>query len=227
MLTVLREVERENSPKHYWLCRCQCGKETVVEESHLKNGHTKSCGCYRIAAQKKRARDLTGLRFGRLLVLEAVLDRDGFLSAWKCQCDCGKQCVCKSVSLTSGITKSCGCLQEEQRKENMSKAIHFVDGTCVERIACRKTFINNTTGHRGVYRKENNRWRACIGFQGKVYYLGSFENFEDAVKARLTAEENLYDTFLEQYAEKKGNPPSGVKTPGVSCPRYAGKKMQG
>ena len=208
MLTVLREVERENSPKHYWLCRCQCGKETVVEESHLKNGHTKSCGCYRRTVQKKRARDLTGLRFGRLLVLEAVLDGDGLLAGWKCQCDCGKQCVCKSASLTSGVTKSCGCLQEEQRKENMNKAIHFVDGTCVERIASRKTFVNNTTGHRGVYRKENNRWRASIGFRGKVYYLGSFERFEDAVEARLTAEEKLYDTFLKQYMEKKVNPSS-------------------
>lgn len=205
MLTVLREVKRENSPKHYWLCVCQCGKETVVEESHLKNGHTKSCGCYRKTVQKKRIRDLTGLRFGRLLVLEATMDADGFLIGWKCQCDCGKQCVCKSGSLTSGVTKSCGCLQEEKRKENMKKAIHFVGGTCVERIACRKTFTNNTTGHRGVYRRENNRWRACIGFQGKVYYLGSFEHFEDAVEARLTAEKKLYDTFLEQYAEEEAS----------------------
>ena len=215
MLTVLREVKRESSPKHYWLCKCQCGKETVVEESHLKNGHTKSCGCYRRTAQKKRARDLTGLRFGRLLVLEAVLDADGFLTGWKRQCDCGKQCVCKSFSLISGVTKSCGCLQEEQRKENMNKAIHFVDGTCVERIASRKAFVNNTTGHKGVYRRENNRWRACIGFRGKVYYLGSFENYEDAVKARLAAEEKLYDTFLKQYVEKKENPPSGCG--GASC----------
>ena len=93
----------------------------------------------------------------------------------------------------------------------MNKAIHFVDGTCVERIASRKTFVNNTTGHRGVYRKENNRWRASIGFRGKVYYLGSFERFEDAVEARLTAEERLYDTFLEEYMEKKESLSSGIK----------------
>lgn len=30
--------------KHYWRCRCECGKETVVSQSNLKNGHTKSCG---------------------------------------------------------------------------------------------------------------------------------------------------------------------------------------
>jgi len=38
--------------------------------------------------------------------LEAVLG--GLLAGLKCQCDCGKQCVCKSAGFTSGITKSCG-----------------------------------------------------------------------------------------------------------------------
>lgn len=28
-----------------WNCRCDCGKETVVRESNLKNGLSKSCGC--------------------------------------------------------------------------------------------------------------------------------------------------------------------------------------
>ncbi len=27
------------------LCRCECGKETVVYKSNLTSGHTKSCGC--------------------------------------------------------------------------------------------------------------------------------------------------------------------------------------
>lgn len=211
MLTVIREVKRDNTKKRYWLCRCQCGKETIVEASHLKSGHTKSCGCYRRKAPQERSRDLTGLRFGRLQVLGAVMDPDGAMTGWKCRCDCGKQCICKTESLTSGATRSCGCLQEEQRRENMKKAIHFVDGTCVERIACRKTCLNNTTGHRGVYRRENNRWRASIGFQGKVYHLGSFESFEEAVEARLLAEARLYDTFLESYKEEKEKPSSGMK----------------
>lgn len=28
-----------------WLCRCECGKEIVVEAYNLKTGHTQSCGC--------------------------------------------------------------------------------------------------------------------------------------------------------------------------------------
>lgn len=28
-----------------WLCRCDCGKECIVTYTHLKSGHTRSCGC--------------------------------------------------------------------------------------------------------------------------------------------------------------------------------------
>ena len=86
------------------------------------------------------------------------------------------------------------------------KALHFVDGTCIERIASRRNCANNTTGRRGVYRKRNNRWRAAIGFQGKVYYLGTFDRYEDAVKAREEAEQKLYDSFLERYRKGQTEP---------------------
>lgn len=29
-----------------WLCQCDCGKNTIVSGSHLRSGHTISCGCY-------------------------------------------------------------------------------------------------------------------------------------------------------------------------------------
>ena len=33
----------------YWKCRCKCGNITKVEGSHLKSGHTISCGCIDIS----------------------------------------------------------------------------------------------------------------------------------------------------------------------------------
>ena len=37
-----------------WLCKCECGKEKIIRGSHLRNGHTKSCGClYREAIIKR------------------------------------------------------------------------------------------------------------------------------------------------------------------------------
>ena len=48
-----------------------------MEESHLKSGHTKSCGCYRRELPRQRQLDLTGRRYGRLLVLGPVAEADG------------------------------------------------------------------------------------------------------------------------------------------------------
>lgn len=204
-LTVLQKVKKDGNVRSFWLCKCTCGNETVVEESHLKNGHTKSCGCYRRELPKKKRLDLSGHRYGRAVVLGSVTGKDGSEDFWRCQCDCGREFICYKENLRSGAVRSCGCLREETRKENMKKAIHFVNGTCIEKIASRGVCSNNTSGCRGVYRRENNRWRAAIGFQGKVYNLGSFEKYEDAVEARLSAEKKYYDAFLKAYENKDNN----------------------
>ena len=44
-LTAIRP-QRTNTGLCGWLCRCDCGKETVVRTTALTSGHTKSCGCY-------------------------------------------------------------------------------------------------------------------------------------------------------------------------------------
>jgi len=47
-LTVLSKTHIKKG--HFlWFCKCDCGKETYVHPSNLKNNHTKSCGCYRKA----------------------------------------------------------------------------------------------------------------------------------------------------------------------------------
>lgn len=46
-LLVLGKGSRSNDNRIRWRCRCDCGNETLVPTSHLKNGNTKSCGCLR------------------------------------------------------------------------------------------------------------------------------------------------------------------------------------
>lgn len=52
--------------------------------------------------------DLTGQRFGRLMVMHRIGGR-----SWSCHCDCGKQRAFKSDNLRRGLTRSCGCLRTE------------------------------------------------------------------------------------------------------------------
>lgn len=44
-LIVIKEVERGKSGHVQWLCRCECGNETIVTSSNLLKGKVKSCGC--------------------------------------------------------------------------------------------------------------------------------------------------------------------------------------
>lgn len=53
--------------------------------------------------------DMVGQRFGRLEVIE----RHGAGSMWRCVCDCGTEKIVRGGSLTSGNTRSCGCLTKE------------------------------------------------------------------------------------------------------------------
>jgi hypothetical protein len=46
-LLVLEPVPRNLYSRTKYKCLCDCGKEIIVEGSKIKNGHTKSCGCYR------------------------------------------------------------------------------------------------------------------------------------------------------------------------------------
>lgn len=62
----------------------------------------------------KKIKDLTGQRFRRLLVIEDSGKRNKWGKAmWRCKCDCGNMVTIYSGSLSSGHTKSCGCLNRE------------------------------------------------------------------------------------------------------------------
>ena len=57
--------------------------------------------------------DLTGLKFGRLLVLNRKPLSEKGNVMWLCKCDCGKETVVSSYNLRSGRISSCGCLRNE------------------------------------------------------------------------------------------------------------------
>lgn len=69
--------------------------------------------------------DLTGMKFGKLTVVERLanrIDSNGVYCAyWKCICDCGNIVKVKGNSLKSGNTKSCGCYCKERIRESHKK----------------------------------------------------------------------------------------------------------
>lgn len=60
-LTVIREIGRTKFQQLKWLCKCDCGKETIAISNNLLNGNTESCGCRRTLNQQQ------GLAWEKLL----------------------------------------------------------------------------------------------------------------------------------------------------------------
>ena len=73
--------------------------------------------------------DVTGKRFTRLVAMSpAGKDKHGN-TTWLCKCDCGEEKIVPIGSLTSGNTKSCGCLNRENLSKNPNRTIHGMSKT--------------------------------------------------------------------------------------------------
>ena len=114
-LTVLEKAESQVTPngtkKTMWKCRCDCGNIVIRSQQNIRNAPNASCGCEKAEQTSKRMLiDLTGQRFGRLVVVRRY-DK----TRWLCQCDCGNEKIVIGHNLRRGHTKSCGCYREEVR----------------------------------------------------------------------------------------------------------------
>lgn len=81
--------------------------------------------------------DLTNRKFGKLTVKKLHHEKQcfskngkkkGILRYWLCECECGKVKVIRTSSLTSGHTKSCGCLYSTQNNQSHSRLYKILDG---------------------------------------------------------------------------------------------------
>lgn len=125
-LVVLERSENKRE-RTAWKCICDCGNEKVVAGIDLTRGMVKSCGCYR---HDFRTKDLSGERFGRLLVIERDSINAGHGATWKCQCDCGNTVVVRQDGLITGHATSCGCY----RDSGEPKIRHGMTGTKLHRV---------------------------------------------------------------------------------------------
>ena len=61
-LTAIRK-EQSKSGKTYWLFRCDCGKEVILQTQHVVNGTTKSCGCLSTNRPQIKVCEICGEKF--------------------------------------------------------------------------------------------------------------------------------------------------------------------
>jgi len=109
--TALEDYSRDNKAI---LVRCECGTEKRIRGPVLNAGISQSCGqCTRGGPDPSHEPYLAaGTVYGRLTVLEGVTYNNEQV---RCRCACGNEPMIIATSVKLGITKSCGCYQQEVR----------------------------------------------------------------------------------------------------------------
>lgn len=68
--------------------------------------------------------DITGMKFGKLTVVERAENGPNWRTRWVCQCDCygpNSIVIVNGCDLKDGKVRSCGCLHDGHPKHNMCK----------------------------------------------------------------------------------------------------------
>lgn len=207
--TVIKRMDNNHQRKAMWLCRCECGNEQIVEGNKLRTGWSKSCGCYnndvfKNNVSKQNVYDLTG-DYGKGWTVDTNLEfwfdiEDYDLIKEYTWSESHGYVINKSNDIymhklvmnanTEQIVDHIDCNRFDNRKSKLRFA------TDAQNAYNKSYMSNNKSGFIGViWNKKNLCWQAQIGYQHKSIYLGSFDNKEDAIIARLLAEKKYFGEF--------------------------------
>ena len=215
-LTVLSRIGREavgsnGQTTQLWRCKCDCGNIVNVNSRSLKSGNTKSCGC--IQGEKFRNSHLNkydlsgecgvgycsnGARFlfdksDYDLIRKYTWHTNDFgylLTRYKNKTYRMHRLILGLEHTDDAVVDHANHNTLDNRRQNLRVC------TNSQNAMNKETPTNNTTGHIGVSKsKKNGKYRAYIVKDGKTYSLGEYEQYEDAVSARESAEKQYYNEF--------------------------------
>ena len=121
-LVVLEKADGLQNRYYTWRCRCDCGKEVIVNTRNLTANRTTHCGCKaKDRISTCRHKDRTGIKYGALtaLRLKEITDKGEYM--WECECECGKHTLVPAKQLERKTIKDCGCgIGERPRYKDIS-----------------------------------------------------------------------------------------------------------
>lgn len=225
-LQVVEQVDDYIAPngKHCarWKCICDCGNETFALSHTLKHTHKKSCGCmhkgsmFKDGIFIKQYNDFV-IRDDYVIFYTKknepfIVDIDDF---YRVRQHCwykndngyfvttikGKKKFLHRFIMGFPKGKKVDHIHGEKSKfDNRKGNLRIV--TSSQNSINKKRLSTNKSGVTGVnWNRFINKWVARLKFQNQEIRLGSFENFEDAVRARKEAEKLYYKEYAYDYSQ--------------------------
>ena len=204
-LTVLRRNGSNNQNGAKWECLCICGNKKTVNSSTLKQGTTKSCGCF---AREKSIERFTTHGMSRRA------RQYGCWDSMKVRCtnpnnNAYKYYGGRGIKVCDRWLNSFENFWEDMKEgyrddltlDRIDNDGNYEPRNCkwstrLEQIHNRRPINNNKVGARGICLTPKGKYVAQIHRNNKRYYLGCFGKLEDAIKARNEKQRILEGVLL-------------------------------
>lgn len=207
-LGMIFATETSRQKRRYGVFKCYCGKEFKATIPDVKNGNTKSCGCYRRKLTIERGKDaiIHGLSRHRLYSTWNNMMARCYNESHERYKDYGDRgiVVCKEWhNITNFINDMYPSFKEGLTLDREDNDLAYGKSNCrwvtnnIQSRNRRLLQVNNKSGYRGVvFHKRNQKFIAQIGVDSRRIHIGSFDTDVEAAKAydKYVLDNNLEHT---------------------------------
>lgn len=215
----------EHVNKKLWLCKCDCGATKIVNKDNILIGKSKSCGCHRKLLRSQNRIQNKYIICENIVIFQTINDNINFII------DTEELDKIKNYTWEISDSGYIYCRYTNNYKTNriyLHKIIANTNQECdhINRVKldnrkCNLRTCNNkensrnqslkTSNKSGVIgvRSIRNKWESRIMVDGRVVYLGLYNNLIEAIIIRLQAEIKYFGEFapqkhlFEKYLKKR------------------------
>lgn len=186
-LTVIDRAPNDASGRAQWLCQCKCNKMVIVKGVALRNGKTKSCGCYqKLRTSEASTKNLIGQTIGNFTVLESIMGaKNGERHKWRCRCNlCGNE---NAIIATTNLQQqeSCGCLTESKGTRKIKELLEQNNISFIQEKRFSDLYFEDTGYQARFDFYVNDSY--IIEYDGRQHFIqgnGLYDNKEKFIRTR-------------------------------------------
>lgn len=190
------KINNNGKRKIMWHCKCDCGNLSDIASSSLRSGNSMSCGkCknlydlsgeYGIGYTSKNQEFYFDLEdYDKIKDYCWYIDKQGYVR--------NRNGLLMHRMVTNCPDNLIPDHIKGRNSRNDNRKINLRLATRNQNTYNHCLYSNSTSKVSGVtWNKFHQKWLVRIGFNKQRIHIGYFENFNDAVQARINAEKNLY-----------------------------------